>query len=149
MTCTHFAYKIVTKLSQSTFRKRYEYSAWKSSSENKERKWLSKTFAHELLHGLHSTMTEAVLPTVPTDFPFRNHWVITMLYLKSLFRSSSLWSFCHVASKQNYSSSYFVNDVLKILIVSDSVLRIWVKVTEILLFILLTNGMVLVWIEHR
>lgn len=33
-----FAYKIVTKLSQSTYRKRYEYSAWKSLSENKERK---------------------------------------------------------------------------------------------------------------
>lgn len=56
-----------------------------------------------------------------------------------------------MASKQNDLSSYFGNceilAVLKMLIVSDAILGIWVKVTESY-FVLLTNGAVLIWIEH-
>ena len=50
-----------------------------------------------------------------------------------------------MASNQNYSTSDFVNDVLKKLIMSEAVLEIWVEVT----LVLLTNGTVLVWVEHR
>lgn len=60
--------------------------------------------------------------------------------LNICFRISSLQSCCYVASNQNYSTSDFVNDVLKILMMSEAVLEIWVKVTEVILLSCLQTG---------
>ena len=92
-------------------------------SENKERKWLSRSFAHELLCGLWAQRCRLNYLEKPQQ---TSVWEITGYPLWHVSKVLLGFQVCGASVMCNPSSD-FGNAVLKMLITSDAMKRIWVK----------------------